>query len=514
MADLAHATRVPSFVSNARPLAAAMGVLGAGIGFTIPADAASIVVNNLSGTSVGGQCTLRDAIQAANTDLAVQGCAAGSGADVITFAVTGTILLASQINIYSNITITGPGAANLTITPSGGSNRSLFISSGTVAITDTTFANANTDTAGGQIELKGTIGSTALTLTNDVFNNNINGQRGGALFLYNGGAINITNCTFTGNQAGSRGGAAKLYHVGPVTISNSTFTGNSAGPSGGRGGAMHIYKSTNVTITQSTISGNTADRGGGLFFYKTTGVTVSQSTISGNTGGFAGGAIQFYKTYGSTTISDSTISGNTTNSGVAYGAAVWLYTSAVTITNSTINGNSTSGPNSGGIGVHDGSTLNLVSSIVANSTGGNTFDLARFGGAASTINADHSLVKSPGVGVINGTSTANIFGLDPNLGPLANNGGPTLTFALNPGSPAIDTGSNPGALATDQRGGAFARTVGAGTDIGAFEVQGAAPPPTITSVPALAPTGLAALSALLGGLGAATLRRRKKKLDS
>jgi hypothetical protein len=56
------------------------------------------------------------------------------------------------------------------------------------------------------------------------------------------------------------------------------------------------------------------------------------------------------------------------------------------------------------------------------------------------------------------------------LQPLANNGGPTQTHALGAGSPAIDTGNNDAVLSTDQRGYGFPRTVGAGTDIGAFEL--------------------------------------------
>jgi hypothetical protein len=59
--------------------------------------------------------------------------------------------------------------------------------------------------------------------------------------------------------------------------------------------------------------------------------------------------------------------------------------------------------------------------------------------------------------------------VDPKLGSLADNGGPTLTMALLPGSPAIDAGSAVGAPATDQRG--VARPQGPGVDIGAFEFQ-------------------------------------------
>ena len=56
---------------------------------------------------------------------------------------------------------------------------------------------------------------------------------------------------------------------------------------------------------------------------------------------------------------------------------------------------------------------------------------------------------------------------DPKLGPLADNGGPTLTMALLPGSPAIDAGNTSLAPATDQRG--FPRPAGLAADIGAFE---------------------------------------------
>jgi hypothetical protein len=65
---------------------------------------------------------------------------------------------------------------------------------------------------------------------------------------------------------------------------------------------------------------------------------------------------------------------------------------------------------------------------------------------------------------------------DPLLGPLADNGGATLTHALMPGSPAIDTGSNALAvdasgspLANDQRGSDFDRIFSTTVDIGAFE---------------------------------------------
>jgi hypothetical protein len=69
--------------------------------------------------------------------------------------------------------------------------------------------------------------------------------------------------------------------------------------------------------------------------------------------------------------------------------------------------------------------------------------------------------------IASNTPAGNDSFADPKLGPLADNGGPTLTMALLPGSPAIDAGNTSLAPATDQRG--FPRPAGVATDIGAFE---------------------------------------------
>jgi hypothetical protein len=61
----------------------------------------------------------------------------------------------------------------------------------------------------------------------------------------------------------------------------------------------------------------------------------------------------------------------------------------------------------------------------------------------------------------------NLTGVDPKLGKLRNNGGPTFTMLPAAGSPALGAGANPGSLTTDQRGEARPAT---GVDIGAVEV--------------------------------------------
>jgi hypothetical protein len=80
------------------------------------------------------------------------------------------------------------------------------------------------------------------------------------------------------------------------------------------------------------------------------------------------------------------------------------------------------------------------------------------------VDAGHNLSSDASPGFI---GTGSLTNTDPKLGPLANNGGPTLTMALLPGSPAIDAGDTSTAPFADQRG--FPRPAGFAADIGAFE---------------------------------------------
>jgi hypothetical protein len=106
----------------------------------------------------------------------------------------------------------------------------------------------------------------------------------------------------------------------------------------------------------------------------------------------------------------------------------------------------------------------LLNTIVADNTaGGGNPDLS------GTFNADFTLIETPGSAAVIGAD--NIIGTDPQLGPLQNNGGPTLTHEPAANAPPVETGD----LAFvpppnfDQRGAGFARVVGARTDMGAVE---------------------------------------------
>ena len=97
--------------------------------------------------------------------------------------------------------------------------------------------------------------------------------------------------------------------------------------------------------------------------------------------------------------------------------------------------------------------------------------------------------------------TGDVQNIDPLLGALADNGGPTLTHGLFPNSPAIDAGDDAACPATDQRG--APRPRGAACDIGAYE-SGVFP----SSVPSLSQWALVGLAVALAGLAYLRVRRR------
>jgi len=294
--------------------------------------------------------------------------------------------------------------------------------------------------------------------------------------------IGISGTRFQGNRAqpvalwGLGGAIFAFAPAGDITITDSAFVENQVAipvpPVGGalyRGGAIH-GTAKSLTLVRSEISQGTADIGAGISLFNDAddlqapasamAVKLVNSTVSSNAAAGTGGAMFLF--------------GNV----------------AVEIANSTIAENSADPTRTGGIVVSTGATsppsagsaaaptLKLVSSILANnsSDGGDVatnFALI----PAYTVDATKSLVETVcPVCSITVTGVDNLVGADAMLGPLSLSGGSTRTHALMPGSPAIDTGSNPLGLTTDQRYPLFARTVGAGTDMGAWEANGATAP--------------------------------------
>ncbi len=281
-----------------------------------------------------------------------------------------------------------------------------------------------------------------------------------------------------------------------VIISGLTLTG---GQAAGNGGAI-ANSGANVTLREVTVSGNSATGEGGAIFHNANGgvLTIDSSTLSGNTAAKAGA---IYSIGFNLVIVNSTISGNQATDSVG---AIKLEFAFASISNSTISGNSAAFSQGGILAGTGNQQLDLVSTIVSdNSDVLGASDLARFAG---TINASNSLFEQSLVaGVINGTDSANLIGVDPLLAPLADYGGPTNTLALSPGSPVIDLGDNPLALATDQRGPGFFREISGVADIGAVELgSGVSPFP----IPTLSAIGAVGLVLLMVTLGLVMLRRR------
>jgi hypothetical protein len=148
----------------------------------------------------------------------------------------------------------------------------------------------------------------------------------------------------------------------------------------------------------------------------------------------------------------------------------------ISLTNCTLANNSAGPGFGGGIWNAAGCTLHLTNTIVAQNTAASGPDV--FG---SINTADHNLIGDGGGSTIVTDLGGNLIGgngnpvIDPRLGPLQDNGGPTQTLALYADSPAIDAGNNAYATDFDQRGPGFPRIVNGIIDIGAFEFQGAGP---------------------------------------
>jgi hypothetical protein len=115
----------------------------------------------------------------------------------------------------------------------------------------------------------------------------------------------------------------------------------------------------------------------------------------------------------------------------------------------------TPGLSGGGIRTTGGALVNAL--LAANAPGGN--------GSGTILDLGHNLSSD---GSCAFTSVGSMNNTPPLLGPLTNNGGPTLTMALLPGSPTINAGDTTAAPTTDQRG--FPRPAGAAADIGAYEL--------------------------------------------
>ena len=372
------------------------------------------------------------------------------------------------------------------------------------------------------VEPEGTAGPEVggLTVSDSQFLANRTFNVGGAISVrtnrYNDeeSRTRIANTQITNNRAGGtdfgafgyssfpRGGGVHAKYQADlenVTISANTALTNSGGNIDGRGGGA--YLGGGGILENSTVSGNTAGRGGGGLVSQS--LRIRSTAITGNTAAANGGGViaiideSKYGPSGPTRLDNSTVSGNSaTGTGAyeGYAGGILAYGNGASETlvtrNSTIAGNSAARIGGGVVAYNDGEpgepTVSLRSTIVGDNAapvGADATSLLEGSMSPATeepggIAAGFSLVESPaaGLGLIGDPGPSNLIGVDPQLAPLANNGGPTETHAPALTSPAVDAGTANG-FTTDQRG--QSRTLDAaatnnplsdGTDMGALEL--------------------------------------------
>ena len=456
----------------------AIGVLAL-CAIAIPADADTITVTN---TNDSGPGSLRQALADAQDGDTIQFDPALNGQTIN--------LTSAQLVIQSNATIDGPGATLLTVKrdPQAADLRIFDVMPGhTVEINGLTISGGHiTDDNGGAILND----NSTLTIAHcTVYRNAIvsaiasSANSGGG--IYNSGTMTLNqvivsnhNAAFNGGEPPSGGG---ISNTGTMTIIAGTVQSNM-----GFWSAGGIYNTGMMTITGSTISdnqngnaGHFGGPGGGIVNGGT--MTIQDSTISGNSavgGDIKGGDGGGIYNAGPLQIIDCSI---TANSGRNGGGVV----GGGNIAHTTFSNNSAS-ENGGAIYVT--SSLELGNTILkAGASGVNIFN-----NGGSLITHGYNVCSDNGSGLLNGPGDQ--INTDPMLGPLQNNGGPTLTHALLPGSPAIDAGDPNFAPPPeyDQRGPGFVRVFNGRIDGGSFEVQPTpTPTPTATATATFTPTATA-----------------------
>lgn len=385
--------------------------------------------------------------------------AASANENSIVFAtnVVGTITLTDGVlGVSKDLNIIGPGARQLTI--SGNNNGDLFeILSGNASISGLTLANGRKVGTAGVLESNGAearggglFNQATLALSGCVLSNNvvIGGQGGPAGLgsaggggnglggaIANIGTLTMVDCHLISNSASGGGGGVAM---------SGGFDGN-----GGQAYGGGIYSAGPLTLVRCTLSQNSANGGAG----------------GGGVGSGSGGGLY---NDASATLTTCTVAGNSAGgSAFDFGGGIFQNGTQLTLLGSTVAGNQA---DYGG-GLYLSAPTDIGDTILAQNSAGSSPD------CSGTINSrDYNLIGNTSGATVVGAMGHNITEQNPQLGPLADNGGPTPTMVLLAGSPALDRGHSLGQT-TDQRGAPrifdFAGVVdaggGDGSDMGAFE---------------------------------------------
>ncbi|MBC6994142.1 choice-of-anchor Q domain-containing protein [Neolewinella lacunae] len=338
-------------------------------------------------------------------------------------------------------------------------------------------------------------GGTMILEDVEVTNNAATGTAGSGGGLFStAGAVTVTGGNFFGNSSNRAGGAVEQVD-GSYTSIDVTYRSNVTGRAPGNGGAFHVTgTSSTSSFTGGMVMDNFAGNEGaglwnqsGMATMTVENVSIFNNTVNGTAPGDAGGGI--FNNGGIVNVTGSTIAFNTVAAEATAGAGIFNRSGGVfTLTASTVSSNMTGGA---GGGITNDGTMSIVNSTITQNTaaaGGGiaqafedaslditgTIVADNFAGIAPDFVTAAAAVNSGGYNLI-GDDIANEFpavgtdieGGNANLGPLANNGGTTLTHAPTCPSDAVGNG-NPADASPDQAG----QSPDGTRDIGAIELIG------------------------------------------
>jgi CSLREA domain-containing protein len=458
-------------------------------------------------------CSLREAIQSANTNSAVGGCAAGSGMVLIMLPGGWYTLTLSGANEDHNLTGDLDIRSHLVIR--GSEHEATIIDGNSVDRVFHIHPGASVEMSNIHI-INGRAPDGIVNMCSNPEDEPCPGADGGGILnegvavvahsvvSYNSAGSGVDRWDWARTTAGGSGGG--IFNAGSFTLTNSQILQNSAGwggnasgpglafDDGGNGGG--ILNVGQMAIQTSTIQLNTAEAlaGAGGGFYNGGTMTISHSVVAENQaadgwagskncihGGDGGGG----ENQGILTIVNSTISGNRAGDGSVSllhdvcgkgNGGGLLNSGMLTLTNSTVAHNiagrvytSYSSP----ARVEGEGIVNYIGQVALHNSL-LTENWGIHGGydcRGQVTSYGYNLISETSQCVIYSDGTGDQIGRGGRLFPLADYGGPTWTHALQLVSPAIDAGScidiDGLPVGTDQRG--EVRPKGAGCDIGAFE---------------------------------------------
>lgn len=386
-----------------------------------------------------GSCSLREAIQSANQDTAVGGCAAGSGADTIILPA-GTYSLAraganedanqtGDLDILGPVTIRGQGEA-VTFVDGGRIDRVFHVvQTGTIVhLQDFTVQNGlaaeEDELGGGGILSWGNLALLEMTFTGNT------ASRGGGV-RNSEGTLTVLSSTFTLNDAIFEGGG--LYSNGRMTVRESLVRENTS-PRGAGVSSDDLLEMTDVTL-----SGNIAEDGDGGGMYNDFDAWLDRVTFSENQA-LRGGGIYNNQVLYLTNVTFSSNTGVDSETLRSQGGALYNHAD-VDLQNVTLFGNSAT--LGGGLYNDADGFLTITASILANSTQGrNCINVGEF------TSGGYNLEDAAWCPLDQSTDFLNV---NPQLQPLQFNSGRTQSHAILPGSPATDLAPDDACAIADQR---------------------------------------------------------------